>query len=63
MEIVLVELATQQSDLRGVIYLVPQPLTRNDCDLITYSLVGLEVECEFWIVALNDDLGRLLHSL
>jgi hypothetical protein len=44
-------------------YLVPQPLARNDSDLIADALVGLEVEGEFGVVALDDDLGGLLDRL
>lgn len=44
-------------------YLVAQPLGGNDGDLIANTLVALEVESELRIVALNDDLGRLLDCL
>lgn len=44
-------------------YLVPQPFAGNDGDFVTYALVGLEVEGELWVVALNDDLGGLLDGL
>jgi hypothetical protein len=44
-------------------YLVAQALAGNDSDLIADALVGLEVESETRVVALNDDLGRLLDSL
>lgn len=44
-------------------YLVPQPLAGNDRHLITYPLVRLEVEGELGVVALDDDLGRLLDRL
>ena len=44
-------------------YLVAQTLGGNDGDLIADALVGLEVESETRVVALNDDLGRLLDSL
>jgi len=44
-------------------YLVPQPLAGNDGNLIADTLVGLEVEGELRVVALNDDLGRLLNCL
>ena len=43
--------------------LVAQPLGGDDGDLVTYSLVGLEIKGEFGVVALDDDLGRLLHRL
>lgn len=44
-------------------YLVAQALGGDDSDLIANALVGLEVESETRVVALNDDLGRLLDSL
>ena len=44
-------------------YLVPQSLAGNDGDLIADALVGLEVEGELGVVALDDDLGGLLNSL
>ena len=44
-------------------YLVPQPLAGNHGDLIADALVGLEVESELGVVALDDDLGRLLDRL
>ena len=44
-------------------YLVPQPLARNDRDFIAYPLVGLEVEGELRVVALDDDFGGLLDGL
>ena len=44
-------------------YLVAQPLRRNDGDLIADALVGLKIERELWVVALDDDLGRLLDGL
>jgi hypothetical protein len=44
-------------------HLVPQPLRRNDGDLIADALVGLEVQSELGVVALDDDLGRLLDCL
>lgn len=44
-------------------YLVPQPLAGDDGNLIAYPLVGLEVEGELGVVALNDDLGGLLDRL
>ena len=47
----------------GRSYLVPQPLAGNDGNLIADALVGLEVEGEFGVVALDDDLGGLLDGL
>ena len=44
-------------------HLVAQSLGCNDGDLIADTLVGLEVEGELWVVALNDDLGGLLDGL
>jgi len=44
-------------------YLVPQPLAGNHGNLIADALVGLEVEREFGVVALDDDLGGLLDRL
>lgn len=44
-------------------YLVAQPLAGNDSNLIADALVGLEVEGEARVVALDDDLGRLLDRL
>ena len=43
--------------------LVPQPLAGDDGNLIADTLVRLEIEGELRVVALNDDLGRLLHGL
>lgn len=44
-------------------YLVAQALAGNDSNLIADALVGLEVESEARVVALDDDLGRLLDRL
>lgn len=43
-------------------YLVPQPLARDDSNLIADTLVNLEVEREFWVVSLDDDLSGLLDG-
>jgi hypothetical protein len=43
-------------------YLVAQALGGDDGDLVTYSLVRLEVEGELRIVSLNDDLCGLLDG-
>jgi len=51
------------SRLSADAYLVAQALAGNDSNLIADALVGLEVESETRVVALNDDLGRLLDSL
>lgn len=47
----------------GSTHLVAKTLGSNNGDLITDSLVGLEVEGQLWVVTLNDDLGGLLDSL
>ena len=44
-------------------YLVPQPLAGDDGDFIAYPLVGLEIEGEFGVVALDDDFGGFLDRL
>lgn len=44
-------------------YLVAQALGGDNSDLIADALVGLEVESEARVVALDDDLGRLLDRL
>ena len=44
-------------------YLVAKTLRGDDGDLIANALVGLEVEGEFWVVALDDDFGRLFDGL
>lgn len=43
--------------------LVAKTLGGDDGDLIAYPLVGLEVEGELWVVAFDDDFGRLLDGL
>lgn len=43
--------------------LIAKTLGGNDCDLITDTLVGLEVEGKFGVVALDDDLGGFLDRL
>jgi hypothetical protein len=47
----------------GRAYFIPQPLGGNDGDLVTYSLVGLEVESEFGVISFDDYFGRLLDGL
>ncbi len=44
-------------------YLVAKALRGNDGNLIADALVGFEVEGEFWVVALDDDLGGFLDRL
>jgi len=43
--------------------LVAETLGSDDGNLITDSLVGLEVKSELWVVTLNDGLGGLLDGL
>jgi hypothetical protein len=45
------------------IYLVAETLRGNNGDFIANALVGLEVEGELGVVALNDDFGGLLDGL
>lgn len=49
--------------LKVFIYLVAESLGSNDGDLITDSLVGLEIESQLWVISLDNDLGGLLNSL
>ena len=44
-------------------HLVPQPLALDGGNLIANALVGLEVESQLGVVALDDDLRRLLDRL
>ena len=44
-------------------YLVAESLASDDRDFVAYPLIGLEVESEFGIVALDDDFGGLLDGL
>ena len=44
-------------------YLVAKTLRGNNGNFITDSLVGLEVESQFWVVSLDDDLCGLLDGL
>ena len=44
-------------------YLVPQPLTSNDCDLIANPLVGFKVKSKLWVISLDNRFSRLLDSL
>lgn len=46
-----------------VSHLVAKTLRRNDGDLIADALVGLEVESQLGVVALDDDLGGALDGL
>ena len=43
--------------------LVAETLRSNNGDFIADTLVGLEVEGEFGVVAFDDDFGRLLNGL
>jgi hypothetical protein len=47
----------------GISNLVAQALGGDNSDLITDTLVGLEVQGELGVVSLNDDLGGLLDGL
>ena len=44
-------------------YLVAKALRGDNCDFIANTLVGLKVKGEFWVVAFDDDFGRLLDGL
>jgi hypothetical protein len=44
------------------VYLIPQPLARDDSNLIADTLVNLEVERELWVVSLDDDFSGLLNG-
>jgi len=44
-------------------YLVAEALRGDNCDFIANALVGLEIEGEFWVVAFDDDFGRLFNGL
>ena len=50
-------------DCSGLPYLIPQALTRYYSNLVTYSLVCLEVKRELGIVAFDHDFGGLLDRL
>lgn len=43
--------------------LIPQLATGKDCNLFTDTFVGIEIQCQFRIVLLNDDPGRLFDRL
>jgi len=43
--------------------LIAQLLARNDCNLLTYPLVGVEVQCQTCVILLNDHPCRLLDGL
>ena len=43
--------------------LITKTLRSNDGNLIANTLVGLEVEGEFGVVAFDNDLGRFLDGL
>ena len=47
---------------KGHAYLVPQPFARDNSNFIADTLVNLEVEREFWVVSLDDDLSGLLDG-
>ena len=44
-------------------YLVAKALRGDNCNFIANALVGLEIEGKFWVVAFDDDFGRLLNGL
>jgi hypothetical protein len=44
-------------------YRVAKALRGDNCDFIANALVGLEIEGEFWVVAFDDDFGRLFNGL
>jgi len=50
-------------EYKSFAYLVPQSLASDDSNFVAYSLVGLEVESELWVVSLDNDLGGLLDCL
>jgi len=43
--------------------LVAETLGGDDGDFIADTLVGLKVEGELWVVAFDDNFGRLLDGL
>ena len=47
---------------KGYVYLIPQPLARDNSNLIADTLVNLEVERELWVVSLDDDFSGLLDG-
>ena len=44
-------------------HLIPKTLASNDSDLIANTLVGLEVQSQFWIITFDYDFGGFLDSL
>ena len=44
-------------------HLIPQTLAGNDGNLIANTLVGLEVQGQFRVVAFDYDFGRFLNCL
>lgn len=57
-----VRASSDNRKISGFSYLVAKTLGSDDRDLITETLVGLEVEGELGVVTLNDDLGGLLDG-
>ena len=54
---------SEQRDRVAQTHLVPQTLASNDGDLIANTLIGLEVQGQFWVVTFNYDFGRFLDGL
>ena len=44
-------------------HLISETFTSNDGDLIANTLVGLEVQSQFWIITFDYDFGRFLDGL
>jgi hypothetical protein len=44
-------------------YLIAESFTSNDGNLIANAFVGLEIEGEFGVIALDDHFGRFLDRL
>ena len=44
-------------------HLIPETLASNDSDFIANTLVGLEVQSQFWIIAFDYDFGGFLDGL
>ena len=44
-------------------HLIPETLASNDSDFIANTLVGLEVQSQFWIITFDDDFGGFLDGL
>ena len=44
-------------------HLIPETLASNDSDFIADTLVGLEVQSQFWIITFDYDFGGFLDGL